>query len=342
MATITSFLFLRHLRGEPTAHQLFFRDGAVKKSGRGLSFWFSPLGASLAEIPLDDRELPFLFHGGSADFQDVTVQGILTFRVISPEVLAQRVDFAVDSQKGTHVRQPLDKLATMLTERAQELAMTDLARTPLRGLLSEGAPRLRDVLHKGLTEDEGFQSMGLSIVSVRVASVKPTADMERALQMPTREAIQQQADEATFARRALAVEKERAIAENELMSKIELSRKEERLIEQQGQNERKKAQELAEAQRIAGEAAILQKRALAAAESDSIGLIEGAKVTAERDRMAIYRDLPPSAMMGLAARELAVHLPNIQHLSLSPDTIGPMLTRVLQASATQLEKEPRR
>jgi hypothetical protein len=177
---------------------------------------------------------------------------------------------------------------------------------------------------------------------VRVASVKPTADMERALQMPTREAIQQQADEATFARRALAVEKERAIAENELHSKIELARKEERLIEQQGQNERKKAQELAEAQRIAGEAAILQKRALAAAESDSIGLIEGAKVTAERDRMAIYRDLPPAAMMGLAARELAVHLPNIQHLSLSPDTLGPMITRVLQASATQLEKEPKR
>ena len=55
--------------------------------------------------------------------------------------------------------------------------------------------------------------------------------------------------------------------------------------------------------------------------------------------MAIYRDLPPSAMMGLAARELAVHLPKIQHLSLSPDTFGPMLNRLLSAGSTKLEAE---
>ena len=51
---------------------------------------------------------------------------------------------------------------------------------------------------------------------MRVAAVAPTSEMEKALQQPTREAIQQDADEATFRRRALAVEKERAIAENEL------------------------------------------------------------------------------------------------------------------------------
>ena len=41
---------------------------------------------------------------------------------------------------------------------------------------------------------------------MRVAAVAPTAEMEKALQQPTREAIQQNADEATFQRRALAVE----------------------------------------------------------------------------------------------------------------------------------------
>ena len=54
--------------------------------------------------------------------------------------------------------------------------------------------------------------------------------------MPTREAIQQAADEATFQRRAQAVEKERAIQENELQNKIELARREEQLIAQKGQH----------------------------------------------------------------------------------------------------------
>lgn len=53
-------------------------------------------------------------------------------------------------------------------------------------------------------------------------------------------------------RRALAVKKERAIAENKLQNKIELSRQEQSLNEQRGQNERRRASEEAEAKRIEG------------------------------------------------------------------------------------------
>lgn len=337
MATISSLLFVRHVRGEPTGHLLFFKNGKVRRTGRGLSFWFSPLGASLAEIPLDDRELPFLFHARSSDFQDVTVQGVVTYRVVAPDVIAQRVDFALDTRTGAHARQPLDKLAAIVTERAQELAAGDVARSPLRAILDEGIERVRAAIHTGLLADDGLSAMGLEIVSTRVSSIKPTSDMERALQMPAREVIQQQADEATFARRALAVEKERAIAENELASKIELARQRQHLIEQEGQNDRRRATEKAEAQRIEAEAAAARKRTETAAEAEAIHAIEDAKVTAERDRMSIYRDLPPVALFGLAARELAGNLPNIQHLSLAPDTLGPMLTRLMTAGADRLE-----
>ncbi len=337
MATLTNVLFLRHVRGEPTAHLIFFRDGKVRRSGVGLAFWFLPLGASLVEVPLDDRELPFLFHGRSSDFQDVTVQGVLTYRIAAPAVLAHRIDFTLDTRTGLHQRQPLDKLAGALTQRAQELAIGELARAPLRALLDAGTARLRDAIHAGLVGDAGFGEMGVEIGATRVTSLKPTAEMERALQMPAREAIQQQADEATFARRALAVEKERAIAENELESKIELAHQEERLIEQQGQNERRRAAERAEALRIEGDAAAARRRTESVAEAGAIKVTEEARVTAERDRMEIYRHLPPAALMGLAARELAGNLPSIQHLSLAPDAIGPMLTRLLQSGADRLE-----
>ena len=38
----------------------------------GAAFWFRPLTAVLSEVPVDDRELPLLFHARTSDFQDVT------------------------------------------------------------------------------------------------------------------------------------------------------------------------------------------------------------------------------------------------------------------------------
>lgn len=340
MASVSSFLFLRHLRGEPTSFLLFFKDGVLEKSGRGLCFWFLPLGASIAEVPLDDRELPFLFHGRSSDFQDVTVQGVATYRVTEPRTLAERVDFTIDTQKGTFTKQPLDRLAMLMTQLAQQLAMSEIGRSTLRSTLDEGIDRLREVIHQGLVEDRGLVGLGIEIVSTRIASVKPTAEMERALQMPTREAIQQEADQATFARRALAVEKERAIQENELGNQIELARREEQLIAQRGQNESRRATEAAAARRIEGDSKALATRTDAEAEAEGIRMLEGARVVAERDRIAIYRDLPSGALLGLAARELAGNLPAIEHLSLGPELFGPLLTRLVHAGTERLEARP--
>lgn len=339
MATITSFLFARHLRVEPTSHVLFYKDGRLKRSGRGLAFWFMPLGASLSVVPLDDREQAFLFKGRSADFQEVAVNGVVVYRVKSAEELAARVDFAVDNATGSYTKEPLDRLAAVVTQLSQQLATTWLGRRPLKEVLAAGPDALRAVVHEGLSTDEGLAGMGLEIVATRIASVAPTAEMEKALQMPTREHIQQQADEATFARRALAVEKERAIQENELHNQTELAKREETLIAQRGQNEKKRAIDAAESKRIEAEGAAQNVKIGAEAQADSIRVLEDAKVNAEKERMDIYRDLPPAALMGLAARELAGKLQTIEHLNLSPDMLGSLLERVLGAQARKLEAD---
>jgi regulator of protease activity HflC (stomatin/prohibitin superfamily) len=339
MAEIKSFLFVRHLRSEPTSHVLFFRGGELKSSGRGLAIWFSPLGASVAEVPLDDRELPFLFAGRSSDFQDVVVNGVVTFRVKNADLLASRVDFSIDTRTGAYNKEPLDKLALVVKELAQQLASSHFNRAPLKEILDQGIEVVRDAIHLGLVGDPGIASLGLEVVATRVSSVKPTSEMEKALQMPTREKIQQTADEATFARRALAVDKERAIQENELANQIELARREEQLIAQRGQNERKRATETAESKRIEAESAARNVKLNAEAQAESIKVLENAKVNAESERMDIYRDLPPAALMGLAARELAGKLQNIEHLTLSPDMLGSLLQRVLGAQAKKLEHD---
>jgi regulator of protease activity HflC (stomatin/prohibitin superfamily) len=228
-------------------------------------------------------------------------------------------------------------LAVVVKELAQELASSFVARAPLRALLDQGADVIRDEIQRGLVAAPSLSSLGLEIVATRVASVKPTAEMEKALPMPTRERIQQDADEAIFARRALAVEKERAIAENELTSQVELAKREEQLIAQRGQNEKKRITDDAANKRIEAEAAARNIRLNAEAQAESIKVLEEARVRAERERMEIYRSLPPAALMGLAARELAGKLQTIEHLNLSPDLLGSLLERVLGAQARKLE-----
>jgi len=336
MSDIRAFPLLRHLRSEPTTFVLHHRRGKLVGRGKGLAFWFWPLSASIAEIPMDDREVPFLFKGRSQDHQDVTVQGVVTYRAVDPLTLSNRVDFSVNLRSGAFRKQPLEALALLIVQLTQQLAWQYVATHELRTILCDGFDSIRERIWSGLLTEDSLGAMGLELVAVRVSAVQPTPELERALQMPAMEAIQQRADEATFQRRALAVEKERAIAENELQTKLELARRQEQLIEQHGKNAKREALERAEAERIAAEADARNVRIEAGAEAEAIRVVEEAKVAAERDRMEIYAEMPSNVMMGLAARELATKLKRIDHLNIAPDMLGPMLTNLVEAGTKKL------
>jgi regulator of protease activity HflC (stomatin/prohibitin superfamily) len=337
MVEIRRFGPLRHLRADAVSHVLRYDRGRVTTSRRGATFWFLPLSTSVAELPVDDRVQSFIFHGRSADFQDVVAQGSLTYRIVDPPALAERVDFSVDLLSGAHLKQPIERITAFLTERAERRAAAYLSATEVRRILAEGQVRLREEIEAAFAQDEELGRLGLAVVAVSVTSVKPKPELEKALEAPTRERIQQKADEAAFARRAQAVEKERAIQENELQNRIELARREEQLISQNGQNTRRQATEQAEASRIAADAKAARIRLQGEVRAESVKRVEGARVEVEADRMALYRDMPPSVLLGLAAQALAGRLDRIEHLSISPDLLGPALLNLLSAGARRLE-----
>jgi regulator of protease activity HflC (stomatin/prohibitin superfamily) len=233
MARISKYPGIAHLRSEASSHVIRYRNGQAVSAGRGLSFWFRPLDTAIAEVPLDDQELSFLFHGRSADLQEVVAQGIITYRVTDPDTLAARIDFGIDLATGLHSKTPLDQITARLTGLAQQHAWAVMAATPLRELVANGVGRLRERIGEGLDGDASVTGMGLAIASVRVSAVQPSAEVEKALAAPTRERIAADADEAAFARRAAAVDKERAIAENELANRIGLARREADLVGQE-------------------------------------------------------------------------------------------------------------
>ncbi|BFV55832.1 SPFH domain-containing protein [Kitasatospora sp. CMC57] len=339
MADITRRFGFRHLRAAPTSHVRHLSGGKLAHDGTGLAFWFRPRTAAISEVPADDRELAMLFHARTADFQDLTVQATVTYRIVDASVAATRVDFGIDPDTGRWRAEPLDQLGTLLTDIAQQYALELIARTSLAEALADGITALRHRIGEGLADERRLSETGLSVVAVRITALRPEAEMERALRTPTREQVQQDADRATYERRAVAVERERAIAENELASQIELARREEQLVEQQGANARRLAEQNAAADGIRAEAEAVRRTRLAAAEAEAARILAAAQADSDRDLgaakaeaegawLAAHQQAGPEVLRALALIRLAEHLPNIDSITLTPDVLTGLLTRL--------------
>jgi len=333
MADIARYPFVRHLRGYATTHVAHVRNGRTVHAVVGASFWYRPLSAVLTEVPVDDRDLALLLHARTSDFQDVSVQATLTYRVVDPAVAAGRVDFSIDPENGRWRGTPLDQVAGLLTESAQQHAVDLVASAPLTTVLAGGVRPLRTAIAEGLAADGRLAETGLAVIGVRVVAVRPEPEVEKALRTPTREQVQQEADRATYERRAVAVERERAIGQNELQTQIELARREEELVTQRGANARRQAEEAAAAGEVATDAEARRTERLAVAQAEATRVAGVAEGEAEAARVAAYADLGEAVLLGLAAKDLAANLPRIESLVLSPDLLAPVLAKLGAGSA---------
>ncbi|MFJ1596327.1 SPFH domain-containing protein [Streptomyces sp. NPDC088261] len=328
MADITRRLGWRHLRSAPTAYVRHHRRGQLARDGTGLSFWFRALSAALSEVPVDDRELAMAFHARTADFQDVTVQATVTYRISDPGTAAGRIDFSVDPDTGAWRSAPLEQIATLLTETAQQHALDVLARTPLAAALADGVASVRQRISDGLAAEPRLPATGIEVVAARVVAIRPEAEVERALRTPARELIQQEADRATYERRAVAVERERTIAENELASKIELARREERLVEQHGTNARREAEESAAADAVRAEAEARRIVKLATAQAEAARQTGDARAAAQSAWLRVHGEVGAATLRALAATRLAENLPRVDSLTVSPDVLTGLLAKL--------------
>lgn len=175
MARIMRFGFVRYFRSEANSHVIRYRKGTVLRSGRGLSFWFRPDGAGIAEIPMGSREMRFLFKSRSKDGEQAKVQGEITWRVADPDRLSRRVDFSVDLKYGHYPGEPLDRTAELLTGLLQPLAAQQhLATHTMDQLITQaGRARLQGQIEDGLKATESLRGLGLEILAVRLTEFSP-------------------------------------------------------------------------------------------------------------------------------------------------------------------------
>lgn len=219
----TNIVGFRFHRFDSNTYVLRYKNGKVAAEGRGLAFWYYAPTTSVAAIPLGSRDVQFIFKDTTSDFQTITIQGSCTYKVENPKALADLLDCSVD-YTGAYKKDDLEKLPQRIINEAQTATSALIRSLSLKDSI-RSAKQIEQTIFSGLGNSEAIRALGLAPLSVNIISVRPTPEMEKALEAATREALQQEADEAIYKRRNFAVDKEREVKENELNTEIAVAEK---------------------------------------------------------------------------------------------------------------------
>ena len=312
---------LAYSKNPPTTYVLHYKNGTVRRQGPGLAFWYFRPSSTIVAVPLASRDVPFAFSEVTADFQPVTVQGQLTYRIADPARLAGLLDFSV-RPSGQYVSDDPTKVPDRLIQTAQIFARALIQRLTLRDALVSSDTLVAEVI-AALRQAEPVTMLGAEILALSVLAIRPAPDTARALEADARENLQQRADEAIYARRNASVEQERRIKESELQTEIAVQEKQRQiretqmeadvaieqrrsaLVERRGENDRRDADARAYALRAT---------------------LEPVRDVDWRTLMAVGGAADPKLMIALAFRELAENASKIGEINVTPDLLKSLTT----------------
>lgn len=222
---------LSFMKVPPTTYVLQYKNGKIMRQGAGLSFIYYAPTSTIVAIPMASADVPFVFQESTGDFQSVTIQGQLTYRVADPTRLASLLDFSVDRHHAYYSEDPR-KLPERLIHSLQTLTRAIPQRLVLKDALVSSDAIVVEALAQ-LRKSEAVAALGVEILSLSILAIRPTPETGRALEAEAREELQRRADEAIYARRNSAVEQERLIKESELNTEIAVEEKKRQIRETQ-------------------------------------------------------------------------------------------------------------
>lgn len=317
-------------------------SGTAQQQGKGLSFFYNAATTSIAAIPVSVQEAPFIFNLQTADFQSITVQGQLSFQVSDPVKMAEMLNFTLKKDGVTWVSEDPLKLADRVIRVVGVVIHNQIEAASLRDALRI-SQKLVTRLNQLCNENAVLDAMGISLLDVTIAAVKPTPETSKALEAEARESILKEADDAVYSRRKSAVEQERMIKDAELETELSIQQKEQQIEESRIENERTLLRATAETERERLQASIEsenQRQALVTLEVDNKRLEADANAYAISSRMTAFRELPvenlkamalanmqPEQLMAMAFDSLAQNADKIGELTITPDLFGQMMKK---------------
>jgi regulator of protease activity HflC (stomatin/prohibitin superfamily) len=330
------------IKMQPTDYVLLYRKGKLIREGTGLAFFYFAPTSSLVRVPLASVDVPFIFKEVASDFQEITVQGQLTYRANDAKKLSQLLNFSLVPNGKDYASEDPQKLPQRLINLVQVLTRSSLKAMSLKEALG-ATDTLVHQLRNGLQQTEAISSLGIEVLGLSILAIKPTPETARALEAQAREQILREADEAIYARRNAAVEQERAIKENELNTEIAIENKKRQIKEAQMEAEKsvqQKKRELQEAE-MATKIVIEEKnKKLVSLSTENAKQEADAKAYSVAAVMKAFSGVDPkiiqslvsigmesSQLIALAFRDLSENAAKIGQLNVSPELLRELLTK---------------
>jgi hypothetical protein len=329
---------IKHIKFDSMTYVLHFKNGNIKREGRGLSFFYFAPNSSIAAIPMGSNDLPFIFSESTNDYQTVNIQGQISYKISNPKMLADVLDFTVNDN-GQYKKNDIEKLNQRIINDAQTSTSSFIHEIKLKDAI-RSAKSIEERILEGLKSSQAIAMLGIDILGANILGVQATPEMARALETETREKLQQEADQAIYERRNFAVEQERKIKETELNTEIAVEEKQKQIAEKKMESEVQKAdndrklREMKLAADIAVEnqrkQLIEQKTANDKKEAETQGYVIETTLKPYKDidwktLTALNNNPDPKFNISLAFRELAENADKIGNLNISPELLDSLL-----------------
>lgn len=325
---------IKHIKFDSMTYVIHYQKGKIKKEGRGLSFFYFVPTSSIVAIPIGSNDLPFIFKESTNDYQSISIQGQITYKITNPKTLADILDFTVDDN-GVYKKSDIEKLNQRIINEAQTATSSYLHSIGLKEAI-RSAKTIEGRILEGLTASPAVGMLGIEILGANILAVMASPEMTRALETETRERLQQEADQAIYQRRNFAVEQERKIKESELNTEIAVEEKKKQIAEKQMEGKIQEAENQRKLREMQIEADISvedQRKQLIEmktendkmeAETQGYVLETTLKPYKEMDwkiLTALHNNADPKFNIALAFRQLAENAEKIGNLNISPDLL---------------------
>ena len=327
---------INFIKIQPTTYLLQYRRGRIVRAGVGLAFFYYAPTTSLVAIPVGSTDVPFMFEEPTADYQTVTLQGQVSYRVVDAKKLAGLMNFALAPNGRDYASDDPEKLSQRVVNLVHVLARAELEKRPLRNAIRAAADIVKEV-KSHLTASEEVAALGLEILGFSLLAIKPTPETARALEAETREQLLKEADEAIYARRNSAVEQERAIKENELNTEIAVENKKRQIRETQMDAERAVQEKRHQLESAGLEAkrkelvALAAANAKAEADTRAYGISTTMQALGSADPKILQAlattGMKPEQLIAFAFQELAGKAEKIGQLNISPDLLRELMNK---------------
>ena len=222
-------LGINYIKFDSMNYVIHYQNGKVKKEGKGLSFFYFSPNSSIVSIPIQSNDFQFVFNETSKDYQELTLQGQITYKIRNPKLLAESLDFTVNSKKR-YLKNDYEKIKQRIINEAQTISSSIIQGLSLKEALRY-LENLESEIFERIQKSKTVEMLGLEILSVNILGITPSPKLARALEAQTREALQKDADQAIYERRNFAVEQERIIKESELNTEIAIEEKQKQIVE---------------------------------------------------------------------------------------------------------------